>query len=248
MEKLIISSILIVSDVIPLSERILKITQPLTENDTKIRDLHYRASQIYERLVKNQKNLHKSPLTEELVRNDIRRNRALIALRDVIHGFSVALIEGLSGSAAKLYLIIDKYCADLYQLGYKAETAMLISLIKEFDQEVNQKLLTDLNLNSLYESLKSAQKDFDLVSQRKSEEKNARANDSESATQILDEMYPALTDLVAIIQLYNQLEPDKYGSVFNQMVIYITEVNATARARQTRKEKTPDTPVQEVNQ
>lgn len=98
----------------------------------------------------------------------------------------------------------------------------------------------------MYESLKIAQADFDQVSQRKSEEINAKANDTEAATQILEEMYPALTNLVAIIQLYDQLEPDKYGTIFNQMVSYITEVNATARARQTRKQKPPDTPIPAV--
>ena len=246
MEKLIISSILLVSDVIPLSERILKITQPLTETEPKIRDLHNCVSHIYGRLVKNQKNVNKSPLTEELILSDKRRNQALIAVRDVVHGLSVALSDEVSAKAAKLYVIIDKYCSNAYKLGYKAETSVLISLIREFDQEVCQNLLTDLHINFLYESLKSAQAAFDLLSQRKSEEINAKANDTEAATQILEEMYPALTNLVALIQLYNQLEPDKYGPTFNQMISYITEVNSTARARQTRKQKSPDAPAPEA--
>ena len=64
---IIISSILLVSDVIPLSERILKITQPLTETDTKIRDLHNCASGVYERLVKNQKNLIRKSIKNYLM-------------------------------------------------------------------------------------------------------------------------------------------------------------------------------------
>ena len=243
MEKLIISSILLVRDVIPLSERILKITQPLTETETKIRDLHSKVSLVYDRLVKNQKSIKKSPLTDELIQSDKLRNRALIALRDVIHGLSVALSDELSARATILYLIINKYSTHIYNLGYKAETSVLISLFKEFDQEINQKLLSDLNLNSLYESLKNAQAAFDLVSQRKSEEINTKTNDSEAATEILEEMYPALINLVALIQLYNQLEPEKYGIVFNQMNSFITEVNSIARARQTRKHKSPEAPV-----
>ena len=54
MEKLIIPSILSVSDVIPLCDRILKTTQPLTESDNRVKELHARLSVVYDRLVKNQ--------------------------------------------------------------------------------------------------------------------------------------------------------------------------------------------------
>jgi hypothetical protein len=241
MEKLIIPSILFISDVIPLSERILKITQQLTESDVKVKDLHTNVSRIYERLVKNQKNTGKSRLTEELILLDKRRDRALIALRDIIHGMSVSLPDETSTNAAKLYAIIDKYGAQIYKLGYKAETAMLISLFNEFDLAVNQKLLTGLNIGMFYESLKAAQIAFDAVSQQRSEEINVKTNESEAATQILEEMFPALISLVAMIQLYYQLEPAKYGTIYNQLNTYITEVNTTARARKTRKQKSGNT-------
>ena len=39
-----------------------------------------------------------------------------------------------------------------------------------------------------------------------------------------------------MIQLNYQLEPEKYETIYNQMVTYITDVNAIARARQTRKQ------------
>lgn len=60
-------------------------------------------------------------------------------------------------------------------------------------------------------------------------------NDSEAATEILHELFPALTSLVAIIQLYYHLDPPKYGVIYNQMVTYITETNTVARQRKSRR-------------
>lgn len=236
MEKLIIPSILMVSDVIPLCERILKVTQPLTESDPKIKDLHIRVTHVYDRLVKNQKNTTKSELTEELIRLDKRRGRAFVAIRDLLHGISISLNEEVALKAAKLYAIIDKFGLQAYRLNYRAETAMLISLFTDFDLEANQKLVSELGLVPFYESLKAAQKEFEMVSEQKSQEKTVHTNESEAATEILEEMFPVLTSLVAMIQLNNEFEPAKYGVIYHQMVTYITDVNVVARARQTRKQ------------
>jgi hypothetical protein len=239
MEKLILPSILLVRDVIPLCELILKVTQPLTEFDPKLKDLHQKVSGIYVRLVKNQKNSTKSRLTEELIALDNRRGRAFVALRDIIHGLSVSLIEEMAFKAALLYALIDKYGTQLYRLNYKGETAMLISLFNDFDLATNHKLLTDLQIISYYDSLKTAQKEFERVTEQKSHEKAVYTNESEAALQILEELFPVLTSLVALIQLNNEFEPAKYGSIYHQVVTYITETNQVARARKTRKEKVP---------
>ena len=236
MEKLIIPSILTVGDVIPLCECILKVTLPLTENDSRIKELHTKLSQINIRLVRNQKNTSKNSLTEELIRLDKRRARAFIGLRDILHGMSVSLYEESNSRASRLYAIIDKYGTQLYKLGYQAETAMLISLFADFDQTENRLVLADLGIIPYYESLKTAQEAFSLVSEQKADEKTDHDNTSEAATDILSELFPALTSLVAIIQLYFHLDPPKYGLIYNQMITYITETNAIARGRKTRKE------------
>jgi len=197
---------------------------------------------VYNRLVKNQKNTSKSRLTEKLILLDMHRGRAFMALRDILHGISISLIEEMGYKAANLYAILDKYGTQAYRLNYKAETAMFISLFAEFDLPVNQKLLADLNIAIYYESLIAAQKEFDVVSGQKLQEKAAYANETEAATQILEELFPALINLVAMIQLNCQLEPVKYGTICNQMVTYvtdlsaITDVSAIARSRQTRKQ------------
>ena len=223
-----------------MSERILKTTQPLTPIDPKIMDLHTNTSLIFDRLVKNQKYTNKSSLTEELIRFDKRRNLGYICLRDIIHGMSVSLIEEVSSKAAKLYAIFDKYGTQIYKLGYKAESAILLSLQKEFDQPENQQLLSELGVIMFYESLKAAEENFSSVNKQKSDEKTAQTTESEAATEILKEMFPILTNLVAMLQLDSQFDPKTYGAAYNQVITDITEINAVARARRTRKQNNND--------
>ena len=236
MEKLIIPSLLSVSDGILMAERVLETTQLLTVTDPKIGNLHSGLSSVFNRLVKNQKTRNKSLLTDDLIQLDKRRNRALIAFRDLLHGMSVSLIEETNTKALKLYAIFDKYGAKVYKLNYKTGTTMLISLFSEFDLPGNQSLLAELNILPFYESLKTAQGIFDSISKQKSDEKTVIAVESEPATAILTELIPAMTNLVAMIQLNNQLDPATYGEIYNQLVTYINEINTIARARKTRKQ------------
>jgi hypothetical protein len=236
MEKLIIPSLLSVSDGVLMAERFEKTTQPLAETDPKIKNLYNGLTSVYKRLVKNQKNGGKSPLTGELLRLGKRRNRARIAFRDILYGISVSLIEEPSAKASKLFAIYEKYGATANKPGYKKVTAMLISLISEFDSTANQVLVNELNLLPFYESLKTAHEIFDSVSKQKSDEKSILAADSEPATAILEELIKAMEDLLAMIQLNNQMDKATYGEIYNQLVTYINEINTTARARKTRKQ------------
>ena len=240
MEKLIIPSILSVSDAISMSERILNVTQPLTALDPKFGSLHSQTSSILARLVKNQKNTTKNSFTDASVLADKDRDCAFICLRDILHGMSVSLIEDTKSKAAKLYAIIDKYGSQIYKLGYKAESATLLSLFREFEQSENQQLLSDLGVIAFYGSLKAAEDKFVSVSQQKSEEKTVQTNESEAATTVLKELLAELTKLVSMLQLYSQFDSDNYGTAYNQVITYITEINAVARARKTRKQNNKD--------
>ena len=236
MEKLIVPSLLSVSDGILMAERFEKTIQPLAETDPKIKKLHTRLSSVYKRIVKNQKNASKSPLTGELVQLDNQRNNGRIAFRDILHGISVSLLEEPKAKALKLYAIFEKYGAAGYKTGYKKGTTILISLISEFDMPANQILVNELNLLPYYESLKTAHEIFDSVSKQKSDEKTTLAADSEPATAILEELIASMEDLLAMIQLNNQIDKETYGEIYNQLVTYINEINTSARARKTRKQ------------
>ena len=240
MEKLIVPSLLSVSDGILMAERFEKTIQPLTEIDPKIKNLHSGLSSVYKRLVKNQKNASKNPLTGELLQLGKRRDRSRIALRDILHGISVSLIEVPSAKALKLYAIFEKHGATAHKPGYKNETAILILLIAEFDLPANQILLNELNLSPYYESLKTAHAIFDSKSKQKSDEKTILAIDSEPTTAILEELITAMEDLLAMVRLNNQIDKVTYGEIYSQLVTYINEINTSARARKTRKQNSND--------
>jgi hypothetical protein len=241
MEKLIIASILSVSDGVLMADRILEIAQPLTVNDPKLLKQLKILTSVYNRLVKNQKSSVWSPYTEELILLDKRRNNALSAVRNIIYGMSQSLIEDISRKAAKLYPIIEKYGAKVYKMGYKKETSNMLSLFLDLDLPDNTALLTELGVLPFYESLKTAQTAFDTVSKKKSDQKTEHTTDSEPATDILTELTTAMTNVMAMIELNNQHDPATYGEVYNKLVTYINEINTTARARKTRKHNTTET-------
>jgi len=240
MEKIIIPSLLSVSDGVLMADRILEFILPLTVNDPKLLKLYTTLLSIKKRLVKNQKNSNKSLLTGDLNLLGKRRNSALTAVKFILRGMSVSLIEDISRKAAKPYAIITKYGGKAYRMGYKEETANLISLFSEFDLPANNSLLNDLGILPFYESLKNAHTAFDTVSKQKSDQKSDQISDSEAATSILTELTPAMINVMAMIELNNQLEPETYGEIYNQLVTYINEINAAARARKTRKQNGND--------
>jgi hypothetical protein len=209
----------------------------LIGGDDKVTYLHANLTLIYEQLVDNQNYAGKNLFEEELGVLDKRRCRALFELLDVIQGMSVALPNEMSSKASDLIAIIDKYCPEAYQPGFKVETSMLVSFIYEFDLPANQVLLTDLHIIPLYQSLKGAQTTYDEVSQQRSEEINKRVNESESTTQIEEEIISALISLTTMIQFYYHLDPAKYGLMYNQMITFIVEVNSNARSLQSRKQR-----------
>jgi len=247
MEKLIIPSLLSVSDGILITERVLDATRPFTVTDPKLLALFTKTESIFNRIVKNQNYSSKSLLTDDLIELNKDRVNSFIAIRDITHGMSVSLLPEFNKKAEILNAIVIKHCAKIYAMGYKKTTSSLLSLFSELDLPANQTLLTDLGLVVFYNSLKAAQTAFETKNKQKSDEKAVKTTDSEPATDIMVELAPALTDLLALIQIDNQLDHPTYGTVYSQLVTFINDVNTSARARKTRKQNgssddKPDTP------
>ena len=239
MAKLIVPSILTVSDVVSLTDNVLKITLPATGSDLKFSNLYMKNKQIFDRLVKNQKSSLKSEFTDDLIQGDKNRDLGFICLRDIIGGISLCLIPELAEKATKLNSIIEKIGANIFRLSYKTESALLLTLFVEFDKPENQQLLADLGILQYYQSLKAAQSAFDSLSALKSDEKTLQ-NNAEAATLVVVEMIPALTSLVSMLQLYAELEGGIYADTFSRVVTCINETNTVARARKTRKQNKPE--------
>jgi hypothetical protein len=149
-------------------------------------------------------------------------------------------IKKYFSKATILYAIFDRLGLQAYNLGYKTESAILLSLFADCDLPDRQQLFADLGIQVFYNSLKDAQKEFDTVSKQKSDEVTLQDNESEAATQILNEIFPPLTSLVAMVQLYSQMEPETYSESYNQIVTCTTEINTVARARKTRRQNSND--------
>ena len=236
-----------VSDGILITERVLDASRSFTTVDPKLLALFTKTKSIFDRIVKNQNYSSKSLLTDDLIGLNKNRNNAFIAVRDITHGMSVSLLPDFSTKAEIINAIVMKHGDKIYAMGYKKKTASLLSLFSELDLPANQTLLTDLGLIVFYNSLKAAQTAFETKNKQKSDEKAVKTTDSEPATDIMVELAPALTDLLALIQIDNQLDHPTYGTVYSQLVTFINDVNTSARARKTRKQNgssddKPDTP------
>ena len=179
-------------------------------------------------------------MTQPLLNADKNRDLGFMSVRDIIHGISLCLLADLAEKGTKLYTIIERVGLNLYSLGYKAESASLLTLFVEFYKPENQQLLADLGIVPYCNSLKEAQAAFELASSQKLDEKTLQSTDSEAATLVMGEMIPAFTSLVAMLQLYAELEPETYSEVYNRMVTSISETITVARARKTRKQNKPE--------
>jgi hypothetical protein len=247
MEKLIIPSILSLTDASVLTEHVLKVIAPLTSGDAKLKRLYDALLPIHERLVKNLKTSLKSEFTELRASLDRTRDLASISFRDVVHALSIVPIPEMSAKAKKLYAPLEKIGPQVYRMSYTAETALLQSLFTELDKPDYQALIADLGLQQNYKILKDSQAAFENASEQKNTEKVVRTNESEAASDIVKELMPALIKLVSLVQLYSETEPETYKAPFDQIVAFVSDINSTARGIQTRKgnssdENTPQEP------
>lgn len=237
MEKLIVPSILISSEVVTLSENLIKITKPLTQNDVRISDLHTSMTTVAEHFSIIPETTTQIPIGEQLRLIVKRLNEAFISLHDILHSMTITLPDLLCQKAEKLYAIINKFCPEAYQLGFKAEPKVVSSLIRELDLEPNLQFFIDLNILHFYDPIKSAMKEFEWANRQATEIEHRIKSNAEMGTADLEVLCQPLISLVAIIQLYYQLDPPKYGVIYNQMINYIDEVNALAMKRQSGNKK-----------
>jgi hypothetical protein len=235
MNKLIIPSLLNVGEVISMADYVLKTTESFTATDPRMNQLHQSLLSAYNRLVKNQKYSPLSQHTLELINRDKRRDRGHISFRDIVQGMSVSIIDEVAALAVPLYALIEKYGTQLYTLGYQAESSLLKSMFADFDKPENQQRMASLNILPYYEALKTAETEFIAINSLKTEEKSASKQDQEAATDVAPEVILAMTKLVALLQVYAEVEPAIYGTSFNNVATFIAELTTAARARKTRK-------------
>ncbi len=94
---------------------------------------------------------------------DKNRDKIYSNLRDYIKGY--AGLEQLphNAKAQTIYNLFKQYGTRLTRLNYAEETAQLRKFIEEMNKPENLSLLEDLGVKVVFESLKQAQEDFDVI-------------------------------------------------------------------------------------
>ncbi len=240
MKQLFIPSLYSVDELVNIGERTLNFLEPLVESDPKLKKQFQSFEGLYDELVDNQVSTTDGPLTVELALADEKRDQAFRCFKFISQGMSMSLLADSATNGVMVYEVIEKYGIDLYRVGYKAETGLLISVFGELDKTKNQAAMTELGLLPYYESLKTAQTEFDSLHKQSDALKAEASKNKRPASTIKKEYTPELEKLLSLYQLYAELDAENYAESYAQLVEYIKEVNATARARQTRKENEPE--------
>jgi len=237
MNKLIVRSLLNISEIAYIARYVLEYCLALTATDTNLKALHDKLQLLYNKLLDSLEQSGKSPLTAILKSNDKTRDQAFICLRDQLGGASLSLNLERAAAAQKLYAKIEELGIGLYSQGYKAETTLLESLFKAFDKQNAQEKLYQLGLAEDYQALKEAQIAFATVQEERYQEQTADDNVG-SAGRLTEEMLPVMENILAYLQLFSSMDAAAYKGTYDKIVTLVAGVNAIARARQTKRENT----------
>lgn len=236
MKKLLIPSFYIIGDVTYMSQYILEYCSSLIAADSNLKALYDKLQALYSDILLVLEASGKSGLTEKLKTADAIRDQGFVGFRDQLSGAAKSLITERAATAQELYATIEQLGTQLYNLGYKAETAHLESLFKTFDQANTQEQLTELGLLADYQALKDAHAAFAGTQQERYTEQTEAANASGPAGVLAGEIVPVIENIVAYLQLFSSLNAAVYKDTYDNTLNLINQVNATARARKTRTE------------
>lgn len=236
MKKLLIPSLYVVSDVTYMAKYTLEYCLALSASDTNLKILHDKLQLLYDEILNVLENTGKSALTEQLKVKDSTRDQGFVCLRNQLEGAAKSLIDERAALAQPLYAVIEQLGTRMYSLGYKDETAHLESLFKAFDKPQAQDQLTQLGLLPDYQALKDAQAAFAATQDDRYAEQTADENTAGPAGTLATQIIPVIDDIVSYLELFSSLNPATYKSAYDNTVTMINGVNATARARKTKKE------------
>ena len=129
---------------------------------------------------------------------DATRDKIYSGIKTYLKGFNK--LSGLPGhqDAIALYQIFKNYGLDLDRLSYSAETAQMNKLIEELDKPEILSKITELNLITIFNQLKTAQTDFEAIYSEQAEA-NAELRQLPSASTIRKNLESAIKNYLALL-------------------------------------------------
>lgn len=232
MEKLHTSQ-LTIPELIVSAERILKVIEPV-KNEAAVNDFCQLVKMDLEEYNRVLQVDPSSKSGSELKKFDDIRDRAYIALRDMIKATSNRPNEEVANAASSLYAIVKKHGTGLWNLGYTEESARLrdffIDLAKPEAMENMQKIGAGMWL----EDLKTAQDSFESFYHSKIEDESG--NEPVSLKKTVTLLRKDLRLLLSVIEAIGRLRPEGIKEITARLDEITIDIMTVVKGRRTRAE------------
>ena len=220
-----------IQEFIQFISNVLMIVKQHGPDKLKIRPLYTVLLQNYESLQAAYKQDTNSEITPQLARLDVRRDQAIICLRQVCEGYIHHHNEKLKAAATKIIACIDKYGNRLYSLNYSAETAALKHLAR--DLQTNPECISalqDMHMEDVVNEMHVANTKFEkLFIQRLGAFSQYETKSTKEVIQLTSEAYRTLLQHV---DAHATLAPsEEYNSLISHMNENIEHFNQVVERR-----------------
>jgi len=187
-----------IQEFIQFISNMLMIVKQHGPDKLKIKALYTVLYQHHEKLQEAYKQDTISDITPQLAHLDIRRDQAIICLRQICDGYTHHHNEKLKTAGKKIVECIDKYGSRLYSLNYGAETAALKHLAR--DLQTNPECISalqEMHMEDVVNEMHMANTKFEkLFIQRLGEFSQYETKSTKELIQLTSEAYRTLVQHV----------------------------------------------------
>lgn len=205
-------------DVLELLQDQDVIIQAVTEQQTTLQALVINIDDVFNQV-------QGSAITQEIIALDERRDRAIVGLRTVLEGYQSYFETTIAQAATALFNNIAAHGSSIYKLSYQEETAVLHSIITDWETETElSTAVTTLNLTEWLNELKTANTLFTTKYLERVEE--TAANPTTTIITLREATTEAYRDLIAHLDAHQTLASDAaYSVLLNQISVLAGQYN-----------------------
>jgi hypothetical protein len=171
-------------------------------------------------------------LKEKVDDADSKRDSLLIAVTQFLKAQSTWNNAATVEAAETLLNIIRAHGPNIAYASYEKESALLDSILGEFEKPVPAAALVTLNLTTLVSELKTAQTEFKALYQQSATLESGKAG-IVSPTSIKKETAMVLNTIVDYLNVMCTVNPRMYQNLANNIAELVNSLNGKIRTRRT---------------
>lgn len=180
--------------------------------------------------------IRRAKTESELEAKDEVRDDSLRSLHYLLTGFMHHPNPEIKAAALALGNVFDNYGLEITGESYASESALIISLLQDLNNETYLGPIDDLSgCRALIDALAVSQEDFEEIRVTWEREK-AKAGVLENASELKSEVVDIINNrLVVYLRTMQQVDAEKYGEFANTIAVIIAENNETVKRRSKMK-------------